>query len=215
VPDFESFVDQVRQGQHRSLFAPLPLPSELDSTAFECACAVVIFHLCASLQIDIPVLQPLRDFENFKSADALNQAVNKAERWLVIAQHLGTDLILVCSNIIEGPSPIKEDDDGKSMKDYLDGQVHAFRTLGRRAQKYGIRIGYEPLSWGTIVNRWEQCWAVVKEVDMPNVGIILDSFNCLCVPVSSAVGYSDLFTVASNTRTLLCHLAYVRYRYLH
>jgi 4-hydroxyphenylpyruvate dioxygenase len=69
------------------------------------------------------------------------------------------------------------------MKDYLDAQVMAFRMLGQRAQNYGIRIGYEPLTWGTVINRWEQCWVVVKEVDMLNVGIILDSFNCLYVSV--------------------------------
>ena len=67
------------------------------------------------------------------------------------------------------------------MKEYLDAQVNTFRCLGHRALKYSIRIGYEPLAWGMVVNQWEQCWAVVKQPDLPNVGIILDSFNCLCV----------------------------------
>jgi 4-hydroxyphenylpyruvate dioxygenase len=97
------------------------------------------------------------------------------------------------------------------MKNYLDAQVKAFRLLGQRAREYGIRVGYEPLAWGTVVNRWEQCWAVVKEVDMPNVGIILDSFNCLCVSVSSPNSRSSLFSEANNMQTLLCRLESAHY----
>jgi sugar phosphate isomerase/epimerase len=101
------------------------------------------------------------------------------------------------------------------MQDYLDAQLKAFRLLGLKAQKYGIRIGYEPLAWGTVVNRWEQCWAVVKEVDMPNVGIIFDSFNCLCVSVTSPITYFNEFSGANNTQTHLYHLGSAQYRFSH
>ena len=60
--------DEVR----RLLFASLPAPLELDSTAFQYACAVATFYLCTSYKsISYHLLQPLRDFENFKSADTL------------------------------------------------------------------------------------------------------------------------------------------------
>lgn len=180
VPDFEAFVNEVKEGKHRdaSLFAP-PLLVPLDHFDLECKCAIAISKFCRSLSISITILQPLRGFENFVSEDALIWAVDDAERWFKLAQCLETDLVLVCSNFIEGPYPISDNILGKTMKDYLDTQVRAFRMLGDRAQKYGIRIGYEPLAWGTVVNRWEQVWTVVNQVDLPNVGIILDSFNCL------------------------------------
>ena len=60
--------DEVR----RLLFASLPAPLELDSTAFQYTCAVATFYLCTSYKsISYHLLQPLRDFENFKSADTL------------------------------------------------------------------------------------------------------------------------------------------------
>lgn len=62
---------------------------------------------------------------------------------------------------------------------YLDTQVEAFAALGEIAERYGVRIGYEPLAWGTMVDNWEQVWDVVRRVDRKNVGVILDSFNCL------------------------------------
>ncbi|KIM82864.1 hypothetical protein PILCRDRAFT_820157 [Piloderma croceum F 1598] len=177
MADFELFVDQVKSGCHTSLFTPQA--PHTDNPAIEWECASAISRLCISLSISIPILQPFRNFENFESEFCLLQALNNAERWFKIAQCLGTDLVLVCSNFIESDFPITEDRLCKTMDDYLGAQVKAFRMLGQRAQNYGIRIGYEPLAWGTVINRWEQCWAVVKEVDMPNVGIILDSFNCL------------------------------------
>lgn len=61
--------------------------------------------------------------------------------------------------------------------------MHSFRALGALAARYEVRVGYEALAWGTMVNRWEQTWDVVKEVNSWNVGIILDSFNQLYVPV--------------------------------
>lgn len=175
VPDFESFVEEVKHGHHKSLFNT-PLPSH--TPELEKECAIAISNLCQSLSIQIPILQPICDFENFQSEDALKQALDAAEHWIQIARYLGTDLVLVCSNLVLGPYPLREAS-GNTMEGYLDAQVRAFRMLGKRAEKYGIRVGYEPLAWGTVINRWEQVWKVVERVDMPNVGIILDSFNYL------------------------------------
>jgi 4-hydroxyphenylpyruvate dioxygenase len=189
VADFESFVSQVKQGHHIPLFEP-QFPCS-DSPTFECECATAISNLCTSLSISIPVLQPLRNFENFESEEALLLALDDAERWFAIAGRLGTDLVLVCSNFVERHFPLTNDELDNMMKGYLDAQVKAFRMLGERAAKTGIRVGYEALAWGTFVNVWEQCWAVVKEVDMPNVGIIFDSFNCLYGISLFKVGHSD------------------------
>ncbi|KAE9390274.1 xylose isomerase-like protein [Gymnopus androsaceus JB14] len=86
------------------------------------------------------------------------------------------DLLLVCSNHVSGPYPISEE---CTMEMYYDAQVDAFRQLGALAEKYGVRIGYEPLSWGTVVDNWMQVWDIVQRVDRENVGVLLDSFNTL------------------------------------
>ncbi|KAF8347447.1 xylose isomerase-like protein [Amanita rubescens] len=159
MPDFEQFVQQVKDGQHHDLFEDIPsfAPKNLSSSELE--------------------LQPLRNFENFTSDEQIDAAVSVAERWFDLMPRLGTDLMLVCSNFIEGGSPVAK---GLTTMDaYLDMQVRAFRRLGQCAAKYGVRVGYEPLAWGTVVDNWMPVWQVVSQVDMPNVGVILDSFNTL------------------------------------
>ncbi|KAF7369144.1 Xylose isomerase-like protein [Mycena venus] len=213
IPDFEAFVDEVRQGLHLDLFPDDKTPSE---DSFEIDCAKATGSLCDSLNIAIPVLQPLRGFENFASSNCLGggglpAALEEAERWIKLMPHLKTRLLLVCSNYIEpedhpfapfdpakeplpsystttetqmippGParSPFFPAPTQDQLSTYLDTQVEAFRALGKVAARYGVRIGYEPLAWGSVVDNWEQVWDVARRVGRENVGIILDSFNCL------------------------------------
>ncbi|KAJ6551289.1 xylose isomerase-like protein [Mycena capillaripes] len=197
IPDFEAFVGEVKEGLHRDLFPDEEQPPQ-DSVEVDCAKAIA--RLCDSLNIAIPVLQPLRDFENFASPHALGggglpAALEEAERWLKLMPHFNTRLLLVCSNYIEPedhpfapfdptkqPPPSFSTAPGtrtKQLSAYLDAQVEAFRALGRVAARYGVRIGYEALAWGTVVDNWEQVWDVVRRVGRENVGIILDSFNFL------------------------------------
>ncbi|KAK2467912.1 hypothetical protein APHAL10511_000207 [Amanita phalloides] len=179
MPDFELFAQEVKDGQHRDLFEHIPsfVPERLSQKELERTCASAISHFCKKHRLDIPLIQPLRNFENFTSDEQIDAAVDVAERWFDLMPYLGTDLLLVCSNFIESGNPIVQ---GLTTMDaYLDMQVHAFRCLGRRAAKYDVKVGYEPLAWGTVVDNWIPVWDVVSRVDMPNVGVILDSFNTL------------------------------------
>ncbi|KAJ7100690.1 xylose isomerase-like protein [Mycena belliarum] len=214
IPDFEAFVNEVRaENLHHDLFPHGRPPTEGN---LEVACAKAIASLCDSLGIAIPVLQPLRGFENFSSPNSLGggglaAALEAAERWLRLMPHLNAPLLLVCSNHIEpedhpfapfdptetplpsfatgvdvrtappgpAPSPFFPPMTQEQLSTYLDIQVDAFRALGKRAARYGVRVGYESLAWGTVVDNWEQVWDVVRRVGRDNVGIILDSFNCL------------------------------------
>ncbi|KAF7377560.1 Xylose isomerase-like protein [Mycena sanguinolenta] len=213
IPDFDAFVREVEQGLHRDLFPDAKLPAK---DALEVECAKAIGGLCESLNIAIPVLQPLRGFENFASSSCLgggglSAALEAAERWLRLMPHLKTRLLLVCSNFIEpedhpfapfdpakeplsslsgsmgpqttppgpAPSPFLPSPMQEQLSAYLDAQVEAFTALGKIAARYGVRIGYEALAWGTVVDNWEQVWDVVRRVGRENVGIILDSFNYL------------------------------------
>ncbi|KAJ7878754.1 xylose isomerase-like protein [Mycena olivaceomarginata] len=213
IPDFEAFVDEVNDGLHLDLFPGGKQPTQ---DSFELECAKAISSLCDSLYIAIPVLQPLRGFENFASPNSLGggglpAALKEAERWIKLMPHLNTRLLLVCSNYIEpedhlyapfdpakeplpsfstsvrpktippGPasSPFFPSPTQEQLSAYLDTQVEAFTALGKIAARYGVRIGYEALAWGTMVDNWEQVWNVVRRVGRDNVGVILDSFNFL------------------------------------
>ncbi|MDR8017101.1 3-dehydroshikimate dehydratase QuiC [Ectopseudomonas guguanensis] len=121
---------------------------------------------CADLGLAITLFQPFRDFEGCRR-DRLQRNIDRAERKFDLMQELGTDLVLVCSNVAAdslGDDEILIDD---------------LRLLGERAGARGLRIGYEALAWGRHVNTYQQVWNLVRQVDHPAVGMILDSFHTL------------------------------------
>jgi len=123
-------------------------------------------RLCEDLGLRIDLFQPFRDFEGVGPAQ-LQRNLDRAERKFDLMQELGTDLILVCSNV--QPSL---DADPALMASQL-------RELAERAGRRGLRIGYEALAWGTAVNRFAQAWDLVQRADHPHLGLILDSFHTL------------------------------------
>ncbi|GAB3462802.1 3-dehydroshikimate dehydratase QuiC [Azotobacter salinestris] len=122
--------------------------------------------LAADLGLAITLFQPFRDFEGCRR-DRLQRNLDRAERKFDLMQELGTDLVLVCSNVA-----------GDSLG---DRQILAddLRLLAERAGARDLRIGYEALAWGRHVNTWQQVWDIVREADHPSLGMILDSFHTL------------------------------------
>jgi 4-hydroxyphenylpyruvate dioxygenase len=120
------------------------------------------------------MFQPFRDFEGMP--DTLRPRVfERIERKFDLMQELGTDLLLVCSNV----SPAALADRARIVAD--------FRELGERAARRGLRVGYEALAWGRHVFDHRDAWSIVREVEHPAIGLILDSFHSLSrgVPVES------------------------------
>ena len=123
-------------------------------------------RLCADLGLEILLFQPFRDFEGCRR-ERLGRNLERAERKFDLMQELGTDLMLVCSNVAAdalGEPALLADD---------------LRQLAERAAVRGLRIGYEALAWGRQVNTWEQAWDLVRRADQANLGLILDSFHTL------------------------------------
>jgi 4-hydroxyphenylpyruvate dioxygenase len=123
-------------------------------------------QMCADLGIAITLFQPFRDFEGCRR-DRLQRNIDRAERKFDLMQELGTDLVLVCSNTASdslGDERILLDD---------------LALLAERAGARDLRIGYEALAWGRHVNTWQQVWNLVRQVDHPALGVLLDSFHTL------------------------------------
>ena len=123
-------------------------------------------QMCADLGIAITLFQPFRDFEGVPR-DRLARNLERAERKFDLMQELGTDLVLVCSNV----APDALADHAVLVQDMA--------LLAERAGERGLRIGYEALAWGRHVNTWQQVWDIVREVNHPSLGMILDSFHTL------------------------------------
>jgi 4-hydroxyphenylpyruvate dioxygenase len=116
--------------------------------------------------LQITVFQPFRDFEGMPEPQR-TRTFDRAERKFDIMQQLGTDLMLVCSNV----SPLSLGG--------IDRAADDFRALGERAAKRGLRVGYEALAWGRHVNDHRDAWEIVRRAGHPSIGLIVDSFHTL------------------------------------
>lgn len=125
-----------------------------------------IRQLCERLGLVIVAFQPFRDFEAMPEP-ARSRNLQRAERKFDVMQELGTDFMLVCSNV----SPQALDDREQVVAD--------LRELAERAASRGLRIGYEALAWGRHISDYRDAWAVVKDADHPALGVVLDSFHIL------------------------------------
>jgi 4-hydroxyphenylpyruvate dioxygenase len=125
-------------------------------------------RMAEDLGLVITLFQPFRDFEAVPDAQRARN-LDRAERKFDVMQQLGTDLVLVCSNV--QPSAI--DDDSRAAADLL--------AMAERAASRGLRVGYEPLAWGRHVNRWRHGWRIVQAANHPALGLIVDSFHTLAV----------------------------------
>ncbi|MCV3242672.1 bifunctional sugar phosphate isomerase/epimerase/4-hydroxyphenylpyruvate dioxygenase family protein [Mesorhizobium sp. ZC-5] len=116
--------------------------------------------------LEITLFQPFRDFEGLPEPQR-SRAFERAERKFDVMQELGTDLMLICSNV----SPL--------ALGGIDRAAADLRQLGENAGRRGIRVGYEALAWGRHVSDHRDAWEVVRRADHPNIGLILDSFHTL------------------------------------
>jgi 4-hydroxyphenylpyruvate dioxygenase len=138
---------------------------ENDFTGFD-GSARDVARMCDDLGLRICALQPFRDFEGMPEPQR-KQALRRAEKKFDLMGELGTDLLLVCSNV--APAALGG----------IDRAADDLRELGERAGARGLRVGFEALAWGRYVNDYRDAWEIVRRADHPAIGIILDSFHTL------------------------------------
>lgn len=125
-------------------------------------------RICEDLGLAITIFQPFRDFEGMP-APQRQRNLDRAERKFDTMQALGTDLILVCSNVQPAALPEPE----RAAAD--------LREMAERAAARGLRICYEALAWGRHVRSWRHAWEIVRQADHPALGLCLDSFHTLAL----------------------------------
>jgi 4-hydroxyphenylpyruvate dioxygenase len=123
-------------------------------------------RMVGDLGMEIVTFQPFRDFEGMPP-DKRARALARAERKFDLMQELGCDLLLVCSNV--SPESVGG----------IDRAAADLSELGARANKRGLRIGFEALAWGRHINDYRDAWEAVRRADHGAVGLVLDSFHML------------------------------------
>ena len=134
--------------------------------------------LAEGLGLRIVLYQPFRDFEAMPEPQR-SRNLDRAERKFDVMEALGTDLVLVCSNV----QSTSLNDDARAAADLAE--------MAERAHRRGLRVGYEALAWGRHVNRWRHAWKIVQLADHAALGLIVDSFHTLAVGDDPA-GLADL-----------------------
>ena len=122
--------------------------------------------LCRDLGLSICAFQPFRDFEGMPEPQRARNFA-RAQHKFELMQELGTDLLLICSNV--SPASLGG----------IDRAAADFRALGELAASHGLRVGFEALAWGRHVNDYRDAWEIVRRADHKSIGIILDSFHAL------------------------------------
>lgn len=126
------------------------------------------------LGLECTMFQPFRDLEGMPEP-LRSAAFARMERKFEIMEALDTDLVLLCSNC----SPVALPERQRMLDD--------LHELGELAARHGKRIGYEALAWGRHVSDHRDAWSLVRDVDHPSIGLVLDTFHSLArdVPNSS------------------------------
>ena len=128
-------------------------------------------RLAAELGLTIDVFQPLRDFEGVPDNE-FHRNLDRAEAVFDVMGELDASMLLVCSNA------------GENASSDVERSATQLFQLAERGALRGIRIGYEPLAWGTHVFRFDQAYKIVERANHPNLGLVLDSFHTLVRPES-------------------------------
>jgi 4-hydroxyphenylpyruvate dioxygenase len=123
-------------------------------------------HRARELGLEITLFQPFRDFEGLPEP-LRSRAFERARRKFELMNELGTDLMLICSNV----SP--------AAMGGIDRAAADFHALGDIAKAAGVRVGYEALAWGRHVHDHRDAWEIVRRADHSQIGLILDSFHTL------------------------------------
>ena len=114
--------------------------------------------------LEIVTYQPFRDFEGMP--DPLrSKCFDRAERKFDLMEELGTDLLMVCSNV----SPLALGGIQRAADD--------FHELGERARARNMRVAYEALAWGRFIYDYRDAWEIVRRAQHDQVGLTLDTFH--------------------------------------
>lgn len=108
--------------------------------------------------------QVLRDFEGL-SGHLHEYKIDIAKSMLEMCHALDCGVMLVCSSTST-----------HAISD-TEALVKDLRKLAMLAIPMNIKIAYEALSWGRTINEFPQAWDLVCKADMPNSGLVFDSFH--------------------------------------
>lgn len=128
-----------------------------------------IHDMCQERRLTIICLQPFMHYEGLKDRTRHAEKTEELKHWFELATELRTDLIQL-------PATFLSTDETTGDMDVIVQDMREVADLGANHNP-PFRFAHESLAWSTYADTWERCWEVVTNVDRPNFGICLDTFN--------------------------------------
>ncbi|KAI0473410.1 xylose isomerase-like TIM barrel [Xylariaceae sp. FL0804] len=138
--------------------------------------AHAIRALCSERGLAILSLQPFTHYEGLRDRALHARRLDELAFWLRLVRALGADMVQVPSNFLPADQLLASSSSDDDVDDVAVADLRAAADLGL-AQDPPVRFAYEALCWGTRCRTWEQSWEVVRQVDRPNFGMLLDTFH--------------------------------------
>ncbi|KAF2112410.1 xylose isomerase-like protein [Lophiotrema nucula] len=130
-----------------------------------CKVAAEIKKECDKRTLGIMMLQPFSNFEGWKEEEGRKDAFERARGWIRIMQAAGTDMLQVGST----DTPLEKLNTSRIVPD--------LRQLADMLNEHGFKLAYENWCWSSHAPDWLDVWNIAKEVDRPNIGLCLDTFQ--------------------------------------
>ncbi|WEW61222.1 hypothetical protein PRK78_006712 [Emydomyces testavorans] len=152
------------------VFASQLLKHDVDDGNYDelCQAAKEARRLCDRHGLEIIMLQCFSNFEGWKRGSKEREQVwEKAKGWVRIMQACGIDMLLVGSTDApaEEISTDREDiaNDIGELCDFL--------------KEHDMKVAYENWCWSTHATTWKEAWQIVQQVNRPNIGLCLNTFQ--------------------------------------
>jgi sugar phosphate isomerase/epimerase len=140
-------------------------PKDYDSLV---TAAATIKAMTDAKGLKVLILQPFANFEGWPEGSSEREdAFSRLRGWMRIMEAAGTDMLQVGSS--DSPAEKIGTDRNRFVND--------LRELADILATKGFRCAYENWCWSTHAPNWEDVWDICKQVDRPNFGLCLDTFQ--------------------------------------
>ncbi|ADP12803.1 4-hydroxyphenylpyruvate dioxygenase [Erwinia sp. Ejp617] len=124
--------------------------------------AAGLANLCSRLALSLTDYQVLMDFDGAPD-EMRNNKRNEALEMMSTAQRLGATTLLVPASTHPACCQQRTEED--------------LRWLVQQAARHHLRVAYEAMAWSRHINNIAAAWQLVKRINAPNLGLVVDAFH--------------------------------------
>ncbi|KAH7312514.1 xylose isomerase-like protein [Stachybotrys elegans] len=120
------------------------------------------------LGLTILMLQPFANFEGWTVGTfdkERRDAFDRVRGWMLVMESAGIEMLQIGSSDAEGISVS------------VEALARDLCELCSMFEAKGFRIAYENWCWATRAPTWKDVWSIVKQVNRPQIGLCLDTFQ--------------------------------------